>query len=157
MKKILAVCSPGGHLVQLEAILGNCDFDYVEVVSPGDVLTTFCNKSYKVSDFNRQNLWRAFGVAFLIVRIILARRPDIVISTGAAVGGVGIVIARLMFVDTIWIDSIANSKKSSLTGLFIKPFTKVWISQWQHVADAQKGEYIGKIFNFFERRDSASL
>jgi hypothetical protein len=36
---------------------------------------------------------------------------------------------------TIWLDSIANSDRPSLSGTFARPFASLWLTQWKHLAD----------------------
>ena len=48
--------------------------------------------------------------------IYIKFRPNLVISTGAAPGVIGVVLGRLFLAKTIWVDSIANAEELSLGG-----------------------------------------
>lgn len=137
-KKILMVASPGGHFVQLSLIT--------------EALSTYCNNFiivgiyerkptfikgdtyFQVSDFNRDNptvLFRSIRQAWLLLR---EHKPDLVITTGAAPGFVFTAISKLLGIKAVWVDSIANSRKLSLSGRFAKLLGVHVLTQWQNVA-----------------------
>ena len=45
-----------------------------------------------------------------------------------------------MGIKTIWIDSLANAETMSLSGLKVKPYADLWLTQWEHLA-TPKGPY----------------
>jgi hypothetical protein len=53
-------------------------------------------------------------------------------------GLVGIAIARLFGVQTLWIDSVANAEVLSASGKLARRIAHTTVSQWEHVA-AQEG------------------
>jgi len=70
---------------------------------------------------------------------MLKVRPDIVISTGASVGVLAARIGSLFGARTVWIDSIANAEQLSLSGHLAGKFVDVWLTQWEHLAEAADG------------------
>ena len=135
-KRILAVSSGGGHWVQLlrlrEAFKGH-DMAYATVakVYEPDVDG---ERFYVVRDATR---WNKLGLVLLALQltwILIRERPDVVLSTGAAPGYVGLRIGKWFGAKTIWLDSIANVQRLSLSGERIGPHADLWLTQWSHLA-----------------------
>ena len=69
----------------------------------------------------------------VFVRVAVLR-PGVIITTGAAPGLMGIIIGRIFGAKTIWIDSIANVEKLSLSGrIAVKIADRVY-TQWSHLS-----------------------
>nr|WP_281254976.1 glycosyl transferase [Noviherbaspirillum humi] len=144
--RILAVASGGGHWVQLlrlrpafeqhQVTYMTTSAAYARDVGTGLVTVTDANLKEK------SRLARMFLQVFLhIVRL----RPNVVISTGAAPGFAAILFGRLVGARTIWIDSIANSEKLSVSGRFARHFANLWLTQWPHLARPEGPEYWGGV------------
>jgi UDP-N-acetylglucosamine:LPS N-acetylglucosamine transferase len=133
--KVLAVASGGGHWVQLlrlrPALVG------LEVVYAGGHLADSGevqgHRFYRICDATRWTKLRLILSAFQLVCIICWERPDVVISTGAAPGYIAIRIAKLVRAKTIWLDSIANVERLSLSGALVGPHADLWLTQWPHL------------------------
>ena len=68
------------------------------------------------------------------------------VSTGAAPGLVALALAKLMLGSrTIWIDSIANSERLSLSGRLARPVADAWLTQWAHLARPGGPDYWGAV------------
>lgn len=65
-----------------------------------------------------------------MLRIVLRQRPAVVFSTGAAPGCFAILAGRLIGARTIWLDSIANTEKLSLSGRLIQRVAGLCLTQW---------------------------
>ena len=147
MKKLLVVASMGGHWIQLLRIaepLSN-DFEIVYVSTHEKCSGMVSGKFYRVPDFNRQNVWRVIPAFFKSLRIMLKERPKVIVSTGAAPGLMLIIVARLFFRKTIWIDSVANVQRLSSCGKMACFFAHKVYSQWPNLAN-EKVHYAGNIF-----------
>jgi len=46
---------------------------------------------------------------------------------------------------TIWIDSIANTERMSLSGRLSRPFAQLWLTQWPEVSDRTGATYVGAV------------
>lgn len=141
--KILAVASGGGHWIQL--LRTRKAFKEADVV----FVSTFSNYKFKeteyryrsIPDANRWNKLKLIKMALIMKTIIDEEKPDFIISTGAAPGLAAIFWGKLKGVKTIWIDSIANVERLSLSGRLIKPLADLHITQWPHLA---KGKTVYK-------------
>ena len=86
-----------------------------------------------------------FKVAIRLFYLICVKRPNVIISTGAAPGLIAILLGRLMFVRTLWIDSIANGDELSMSGRIARRLAHQTLSQWQTVAKASRVGYWGQL------------
>lgn len=145
--RLLAVASGGGHWVQLLRLrpaFEDARVTYVTVRRsyasdvPGEDLRV-------VPDATRWNKFKLLLMAAKILWIVLAVRPDVVISTGAAPGYFAIRFGRLVGARTCWIDSIANAEELSLSGRKIRRHATKVLSQWADVAEAEGVEHAGSV------------
>jgi len=111
--------------------------DYIDDVSNCEL--------YVVTDANKDELINTFKLAVQSFKLVIKIKPDVVVSTGAAVGVMAIIFAKLMGKKTIWIDSIANVKTMSLSARIVKPFCDLWLTQWQDLARTYGANYAGKV------------
>jgi UDP-N-acetylglucosamine:LPS N-acetylglucosamine transferase len=103
-------------------------------------------KVYVVGECNRQHPIRVVQVLMQCIRIVFKERPDVVISTGAAAGCMVCVIGKLLGAKVIWVDSIANIDRLSLSGRIVRPFADLFLTQWPDIANKYKNvEYAGAI------------
>jgi UDP-N-acetylglucosamine:LPS N-acetylglucosamine transferase len=103
------------------------------------------NTFYSVPDANRR---RPIALMYLILKmmwIMLRQRPDVVISTGAAPGYIGLVFGKLFRAQTIWVDSIANVDKLSMSGRLAGKLADLWLTQWPHLAKNHGPHFVGAV------------
>jgi UDP-N-acetylglucosamine:LPS N-acetylglucosamine transferase len=145
--KLMAVSSGGGHWVQLLRLMpafSNCDVTFVTV---GEAYHSQVphHEFYVVNDATRWNKFGLIKMSAILARIIFKIKPDIVVSTGAAPGYVALRLGRLFGARTIWIDSIANVERLSLSGQKIGPYADLWLTQWPHLARESGPHYAGAV------------
>ncbi|MBN3819615.1 glycosyl transferase [Paraburkholderia sp. Se-20369] len=132
-KKILLACSNGGHYVQLSLMVSAfSDHEVVWAVSGNKELQAG-NDGYRLIDANKQTPVKLAGLACQVMKILAVERPDIVVSTGAAPGLFAVVFGRMLGAKTVWIDSIANSARLSLSGRIARHFASETLTQWRHL------------------------
>ena len=147
-KKIIAVASLGGHWIQLLRIAKPLEQWYdVSFVSTHEKCRVMVDgKSfYEIPDFNRKNAWKIFMAFFKCLYVLLVVRPSAVVTTGAAPGLLTLIIARFLFINTIWIDSVANVKTLSACGHLARFVAKHVYTQWPDLA-RDNVDYVGNIF-----------
>lgn len=145
--RVLAVASGGGHwteLMRISSAFEGHDVAYVTVDAtyrdevPGA-------RFFVVRDATR---WNKVGLLILglqLAWVLLRRRPDVVISTGAAPGYFAIRLGRLMRARTIWLDSIANVEEMSLAGRLVGRYANLWLTQWAHLARPGGPQFRGSV------------
>lgn len=147
MKKVMAIASGGGHWKQLMLILPafeNCDVFYVTTLD-GLPQENKLSKYKIVKDSNKGEPLRVLVSALQVLGCIFKFNPDVVISTGAAPGLLGLAIARLCGKKTIWLDSIANGQHLSLGGRLSRKFAHTVLTQWPDLVD-KKVKHLGAVF-----------
>lgn len=146
-KKVLAVASGGGHWIQLlrlkeafadtECTYLSVDHEYASAVSPA--------RFYAVPEANRETKIKLVVAALKILLVILRVRPDVVITTGAAHGYLAIRLAKIVGAKTMFIDSIANAEKLSLSGELAVSHADVMLTQWPELSVPDSIEYRGSV------------
>lgn len=147
--RICLAVSAGGHatqLLKLKSVWEGADcFSVTTSMAVEKQLACF-GTVYVVAEANRKRPLKAISVLMNCARIILRERPDVVISTGAAVGCIAGIMARLAGARIIWVDSIANVNGLSLSARLVRPFADVILTQWPDVALRYKSvEYVGHL------------
>lgn len=146
-RRIVAIASGGGHWVQLLRLrpaLAGHQVTYVTVSSAyrSDIGS---EPFHVVPDATRWNKLRLVAQMIAVLLILLRRRPNVVISTGAAPGYFGMVFGKLLGARTIWLDSIANVEHLSLSGKKVKRFADLRLTQWPHLAGEYGPAYAGAV------------
>jgi UDP-N-acetylglucosamine:LPS N-acetylglucosamine transferase len=151
MQKILAVASGGGHWKELMLLKEGFDFKHINHVK---YITTIAGLPQEegiqdfeiIKDSNKTQKFALIICFFQILIIYLKYRPNVVISTGAAAGIVSMMIGKIFRAKTIWIDSIANADKLSLSGDLAKHTADIVLTQWEHLADGKEIQFHGSVF-----------
>lgn len=146
-KAILIVASGGGHWIQMTKILPAIDGlkCVVATVDPSVSKQGEWDKFYLVKDFNKNNWWLFFSSINSIFNIIRKENITHIISTGAAPGFVGVLVGRILGKKTIWIDSIANPEKLSLSGYMASYFVDRIYTQWERLSGVRGAIYSGRV------------
>lgn len=145
--KLLAVSSGGGHWVQMMRIkhaFEECDVTYATVHESYRAQVPD-NKFYVVNDANISTKLALLKAAGRLAWIVWHERPDVVISTGAAPGYLALRLGRIMGARTIWIDSIANAERLSMSGDKIGHCADLWLTQWPHLARPDGPHFAGAV------------
>jgi UDP-N-acetylglucosamine:LPS N-acetylglucosamine transferase len=147
--KICLAASAGGHLTQLLKLAkswAGCDIFFA---TTGEAVRDELAKSgtvYVVGECNRRRLLKTIKVFWQCVKIVLKERPDVVISTGAAAGCMICFLGKLAGAKVLWVDSITNTEKLSLSGRMVRHIADLFLVQWPELAARYKNvEYVGTI------------
>lgn len=98
-----------------------------------------------VVDATRWNKLKLLRMLVQIAWIVLSERPDVVVSTGAAPGYFAIRLAKLFGARAMWIDSIANVDRLSMSGQKIVRHADRCLTQWEHLAGDSGAEHAGAV------------
>lgn len=147
MTRVLAVASAGGHwkqLMLLSPAFNDNDVKYVTTLKGLPQQNNISNYSI-VKDSNKNEKLNLIVTFFQILSVMLVFRPRVVVTTGAAPGLFALLIGKILFCKTIWIDSIANAEELSLCGKLSKKFASNVLTQWEPLAKGNI-EYRGSVF-----------
>jgi len=79
-------------------------------------------------------------------KVIVTEKPDVVISTGAAAGCMVCFLGKIIGAKVIWIDSITNVERISLSGRMIRHIADLFLVQWPELAEQYSNvEYVGAV------------
>lgn len=136
-KRLLLVASGGGHWVQLSRLSPAFEGHHalyattmrgVQAPSGGRAVEF-------VHDASRSQPTMFVLLILQVLFLVLKFRPHVIITTGAAPGLVALQIGKLFGARTVWIDSLANVKKISLSGRLAERYADLWLTQWPHLVE----------------------
>ncbi|BCO32003.1 UDP-N-acetylglucosamine--LPS N-acetylglucosamine transferase [Thiohalobacter sp. COW1] len=150
-KKIMLVCSSGGHLLQLwslsKPLWENYDRVWVSFKKSDAESLLKQEKIYwghYPTNRDLKNLARNLVLAWKILRV---EQPDCVISTGAGIAVPFLVLGKLLGAKSIYIESFARKSNISLTGRLVYYFVDNFFVQSEQLAERyNKAVYRGTIY-----------
>lgn len=137
MTCVLVISSGGGHWQQAQLLNPALPENTIYVRASRD--------GAELPDCSLKTIWRVPGCLYKAMRLMLSTRPDVVLSTGALPGLIGILAGKLIGAKTVWIDSVANAQRMSLSGRAAKLLCKDVFSQWPDVARRTGTRYAGSV------------
>ncbi|GGG28293.1 oligosaccharide biosynthesis protein Alg14 [Pontibacter amylolyticus] len=134
--KVLAIASAGGHWIQLLRLMPAFEDNEVIFISTHKSFsdTVKGHDFFVVPDASRWNKLRLIYMGFVMLKLLLRIKPDVVITTGAAPGLMGILAGKILGARAVWIDSIANVEQISLSGRIALLFADRTYTQWPNLA-----------------------
>ena len=132
--RVLLASSTGGHLGQLAALKpwwAEHERHWITFDKP-DARSMLDGESiswaHHPTTRNIPNLIRNFGVAW---RALRSFRPEVVVSTGAAVAVPVFYLARLMGIRTVYVEVYDRIDSATLTGRLCRPVSDLFLVQWE--------------------------
>lgn len=147
---VLLVCSSGGHLLQLNALAAAwkahsrlwVSFDKPDVralLAGEDVTFAFGPTNRSVVNLLRN--------ARLAVGVLRARRPAVVVTTGAGVAVPFAWAGRLFGARVVYIESVTRFDSLSLTCRLVRPVAARLYVQWEEMlSQVSTARYAGAVF-----------
>lgn len=147
MAKVLAAASGGGHWEQLILLVDDLAGHDIAYATSNIDQAEFSGiaSALPLPDCNLDQPIRALACAWESFRLVNRIRPDVVISTGAAPGFFCIFWGQLFCARTLWIDSVANAEKLSLSGRLAKRIGARCLTQWEHLAKPGDVDFAGSV------------
>lgn len=134
MTNALLVGSSGGHLAQLFALRpwwAGQDRTWVTFRTPDAESLLEGERTVWAYHPTTRNVPNLIRNTLLAVRLLRRSRPDVVISTGAAVAFPFFVLARLMRIPTVYIEVYDRIDTPTLTARLCRPFSTLFLVQWE--------------------------
>ena len=150
MMKICLVGSSGGHLTHLyllKPFWENQDRFWVTFEKEDAVSTLQGEKMYPCYYPTNRNLINLVKNTFLAYKVLKREKPDLIISSGAAVAVPFFYLGKLFGSKTVYIEVFDRIEKSTLTGRLVYPITDKFIVQWDEMKKVYpKAINLGGIF-----------
>jgi hypothetical protein len=131
---VLLVCSSGGHLTQLfnlEAWWRQVDRTWVTFDKPDAVSLLAGERVLWAHHPTTRNLWNLLRNSVLALRTIRRQRPDLIVSTGAAVAFPFFLVGKLFGARTVYIEVFDRIDSATLTGRLCSPISDRFLLQWE--------------------------
>ena len=146
-KRILAIASGGGHWQQLMLLRPAFEgHDVIYMTTLAGLPDQFGAHPHAiVPDCNRDAKLAILRCGAVLSARMLRFRPHVVITTGALPGVMALAFGRALGARTIWVDSVANAEEMSMSGKLARRVAHLWMSQWEHVAEASGADYAGAV------------
>lgn len=147
--RICLAASAGGHMSQLLKLAESWQGHETFYVTTTEVMREKLSRLgavYVVGECNREYPGRVAKVLLRCVKIIFREKPDVVISTGAAAGCMLCLLGKMLGAKIVWIDSITNVERISLSGRMVRRFADLFLVQWPDLASRyEKIEFAGPL------------
>lgn len=148
--KVCLVGSSGGHLTHLYMLKSfwKDKERFWVTFDKEDARSVLKNeKIYKCYFPTNRNIINLIKNTFLAIKVLRKEKPDLIVSSGAAVAVPFFYIGKLMRKKLIYIEVIDRIDKPTMTGKMVYPIVDVFVVQW----DEQKKVYpkavnLGSIF-----------
>lgn len=149
-RRVLFVCSSGGHLVQLARLRPwweSRDRGWVTFSGP-DAKSLLAGErvwpAYEPTTRNVKNAARNLVLAF---RVLRQYRPDVVVSSGAGVAFPFFLVAKLHRIPTVYLEVYDRIELPTLTGKLCYPISDLFLLQWpEQRRNYPRGVVIGSVF-----------
>ncbi len=102
--------------------------------------------THVIGECNRLHPLLTVLVFLKAFKIVFTERPDVVITTGSLPLAMVCLSAKLLGAKVVWIDSIANVDKFSMSGSMVRHLADLFLTQWPELAKKYKHvEYAGTL------------
>ena len=148
--KVCLVGSSGGHLTHLymlKPFWKNKKRFWVTFDKKDAQSILKDEKKYFCYYPTNRNVINLIKNTFLAIKVLKKEKPDLIISSGAAVAVPFFYIGKLMGAKTVYIEVFDRIDKSTLTGKLVYPVTDKFIVQWEEMKKVYpKSINLGSIF-----------
>ena len=147
-ERILLVASPGGHLQQMLALKpawGDLESRWVtlEAADTKYLLDPAARVlAHGPAARNIPNFFRNLRLAWRIVRDY---KPDVILSTGAALAVPFFVVGRVLGIRLVYVESFTRVHRPALAGRLVYPFTGAFFVQWPTSSHRRRAIYAGSV------------
>ena len=145
--KLLLVCTQGGHVTEMLSLMEAFKAHDIVFLTYDNPLTI--NQPYKILtiEYIGVSLIKMIKSFLPIFKIFKTEKPQMVISTGSEIAIPTFIIARIMGIKTIYIESWCRVKTRSHTGKVLYYFSDLFLVQWPDLVKVygKKARYEGAV------------
>lgn len=103
-------------------------------------------RHYLIGECDRNHLWQAVKTVARCFKVVWRERPDVVLTTGSMPLALFCLVAKLFGAKIIWIDSISQIDRISMSGRLVRPFADLFLVQWPELEKRFPGtRYAGEL------------
>lgn len=150
MLKVCLVGSSGGHLTHLYMLKPFWEKNerFWVTFNKEDATSLLHNETMYSCYYPTNRSLKALLInTFLAFKVLRKEKPDLIISTGAAVAVPFFYIGKIMRIKLIYIEVFDRIDQGTLTGKFVYPITDYFIVQWEEQKKVYpKAINLGSIF-----------
>lgn len=131
--KLVLTASAGGHLAQLTALESfwkDHDRAWATFELPEVKAALAGERTHWVHFPTTRNIPNAIKNVGVAWRVLRAEKPDVVISSGAAVAVPFFIIAKLLKIKTVFIEPYDRVTMPTMSGRMCYPLSDLFIVQW---------------------------
>jgi Oligosaccharide biosynthesis protein Alg14 like len=132
--KVCLASSAGGHLAELQVLKRaweGHDAFYLLMRGPtAEGLRSDGERVFEVDNARRSAPWTVFRTLWQTLPVIRRERPDVIITTGAGVVVPACLLTKLGGGKIVYVETIAEVNKPTITGRLLHPFADLFIVQW---------------------------
>jgi len=131
--KLLLVCTNGGHfstMMGLKKFWSNYPREWVTHVRADTEQLRGEENVYWIERQEARDAWMAIINFFRALSILRQSRPDLLLSTGAAIAVPFVLASKLLGIRTVFVESISRSTDLSLTGKLVNNLVDEFYVQW---------------------------
>jgi beta-1,4-N-acetylglucosaminyltransferase len=146
--RVLLVCSPGGHLMQMFCLRDawdSCDRTWVTLPSPDSEYLLRNERKILAHGPTNRSLRALVANLELAWRVVRRQRPDAILSTGAALALPFFLIGKLFGARLIYVESLTRINELSLTGRMVQPLADAFYVQWPDAAGGGRARFEGAV------------
>ena len=148
--KVCLVGSSGGHLTHLymlESFWRQRERFWVTFDKEDARSLLQGEKMYPCHYPTNRNVKNLIRNTFLAWKVLRKEKPDLIVSSGAAVAVPFFYLGKLFGAKTVYIEVFDRIDKPTLTGRLVYPITDKFIVQWEEMKQVYpKAENLGSIF-----------
>lgn len=148
--KVCLVGSSGGHLTHLymlKPFWKNTDRFWVTFDKEDARSLLQDERQYYCYYPTNRNIKALLINTFLALKVLLKERPDVIISSGAAVAVPFFYIGKLLGAKLVYVEVFDRIDKPTVTGKLVYPITDKFIVQWEEMKKVYpKAINLGSIF-----------
>lgn len=149
-KKVCLVSSPGGHLsqiVELREVYQQEEYWFIIEKHSGPLPEICLGRADFLVEARRG--WNNIVQTLQVLRLFLRRRPEVVISCGAACAVAAGIVSRLLGIRFVYVETISAMQRPSLAGRICYRLAHSFYIQWPELKRFYpEANYAGNIFGF---------
>ena len=145
--KIALVCNMGGHLTEMLFLMEAFKDHEIFFITYADPrVSTIKYKKY-LFEYIGTDFRKMTKALFQTIIILRKEKPSLVVSTGSEIAIPAFVLARLMGIKSIYIESWSRVHNKSGTGRILYFVADVFLVQWQDLLEkyGKKAQYAGGV------------